>query len=597
MSQNAGVAIQTAQPLPSYAVDRGNRCLWRDLQRLDLPPKAFDVLDYLRSNPNRLVSQDEILDQVWPNRFVQPEIVKTYIRTLRRLLEDDVRRPRFIETRPRSGYRFLGELPDCKAGPPMLAACPAAVPARLLGRGVECIAVKAALDRARTGQRDCVIVSGEAGIGKSMLLDTATASAREEPDTIVAIAYGAPARGPAEPLSLAIALLQDLARQMDPSVLAPAVASHAPGWSRYLSPARTIAPDQPRPGWWPQQMAREACTLLEHLAAQATIVLAVDDLQWVDPDTADLLVTLALRRYPARLLVVATFRQIEFAAPCPINDALQGLVRQGRARQLALAPLTAKDLVAMLHDQPQPTDIEEMASTSGGNPRLLRSLVTSGERRDAMQRHLSGAPPQVQLVLEAGSIAGPRFCAWAVARILETEQDAIDDLLARLAASQQYLRLDGSYRLPDGTRTPIYTFRHKAHHLLLLDSQLPTRRSERFRRFGDAIVTFWGDGVKDVANDVSRAFKSAGDWSGAITYSRLAAQGEAERDRPVEAIRLLTEALDISTRLPSAERIVAQAPIQQSLRHLVGSRQDWPKALPSLARISRQSSLSRSTAL
>ncbi len=77
MSQSSGVAALHVSPLPCYTMDRGNRCLWRDQARLDMPPKAFDVLDYLRRHPGRLVSQDEILDQVWPNRFVQPEIVKT----------------------------------------------------------------------------------------------------------------------------------------------------------------------------------------------------------------------------------------------------------------------------------------------------------------------------------------------------------------------------------------------------------------------------------------------------------------------------------------------------------------------------------------
>lgn len=86
-------------------------------------------------------------------------------------------------------------------------------------------------------------------------------------------------------------------------------------------------------------------------------------------------------------------------------------------------------------------------------------------------------------------------------------------------------------------------------------------------------MTFWGEGVKDVADDVSHCFKSAGDWSSAIVYSKLAAQGAAERDRPVEAVRLLTQALDFSAKLPVAERLAAQAPIRQGLRRLGGTRE------------------------
>lgn len=485
MSQSSGFAARIepqGPPSPRYAVDRSNRCLWRDRDRLDLPPKAFDVLDYLRCNPGRLVSQDELLDQVWPNRFVQPEIVKTYIRTLRRLLEDDVRQPRFIETRPRSGYRFLGELPDRQDAPP------AAAPCTLLGRDDERAALKAALDDARAGQRRYVFVTGEAGLGKSALLDTVAAAARPEPGVFVATAYGVPTRGCPEPLSLFITLLQDLARSIDPAVLAPALAAHAPSWTRYLAPDPGTAWDVPRPGWWPQLMAREASALVEHLAVHSTILLAVDDLQWVDPDTSDLLVSLARRRYPARLLVVATFRQIEFTAPCPIREAVHDLVLQGRARELALPPLGHSELAALLRERTpgQPADAGVLAAESGGNPRLLRSLAAfggctagSGAGRQGdiphPQLRMDGTAPLVRSALEAGSIAGPRFCAWAVAKILGAEIDAIEDLLARLASSRQYLRLDGSYTLPDGTRTPIYAFRHPVHRRFLLDNQLPAR--------------------------------------------------------------------------------------------------------------------------
>lgn len=571
MNHPAGVAARLESQVPPqcYAMDLSNRCLWRDRERLDMPPKAFDVLDYLRRNPGRLVSQDEILDHVWANRFVQPEIVKTYIRTLRRLLGDDVRQPRFIETRPRSGYRFVGELRDRQE------VQAADMPGALVGRMDERAALKAALDRARGGQRGTIVITGEAGRGKSALLDAVAETARREPGVLTAVAYGVPTRGTPEPLCLAIALLQDLVPQIEPTLLASVLAAHAPSWVRYLAPQPGTACDASRPAWWPQQMIREASALLEHLAAHSTILLALDDLQWVDPDTADLIVTLARRRYPARLLVVATYRQTEFMAPCMIREAVDELILQGRARELALPQLGPSELEMLLQDftPHAPADTGVLAVESGGNPRLLRLLAASCRGSDADEPlrptwQIDGTPAAMRSVLEAGSIAGPRFCAWAVAKILGTEVDGVEELLSRLAAARQYLRLDGSYLLPDRTRTPIYAFCHPGYRQLLLETQHPTQRSARFRTFGQAIVNFWGEGVKDVANDVSRCFKSAGDWSGAIVYSQLAAQGAVERDRPVEAIRLLTQALDFSSKLPAAERHAAQAPIHQRLRRL-----------------------------
>ena len=373
MAQSIGVAECAERPAqrPRYALDRGNRCLWRERQRLDLPPKAFDVLDYLRSNSGRLVTQDQILDQVWPNRFVQPEIVKTYIRTLRRLLGDDVRRPRFIETRPRSGYRFLGELPDRQEAPALAPASP------MLGRDAEQAVLSTALDAARAGRRSCVFITGEAGLGKSTLLDATLQSARSEPGVLVAAAYGAPTRGAPEPLSLGIALLQDLVRTIDPAVLNAAVAAQAPSWTSYLVPAPASRGPTEGPAWWPKRMVREACALIERLAVHSVILLAIDDLQWADPDTVELVVGLATRRYPARVLLVAAYRQTEFLEPCPIQEAMRDLLLQGRVRELALTPLHVGELMTLLGEPAASSraESEVLARESGGSPRLLHTLV------------------------------------------------------------------------------------------------------------------------------------------------------------------------------------------------------------------------------
>ncbi len=398
--------------------------------------EGFRGVGLPRRNPGRLVSLDEILDEVWPDRFVQPEIVKTHIRTLRRLREDDVRRPRFIETRPRSGYRFVGELPDRQE------AQPPSTPCLLLGRSNERAAIKRALDKARTGKREYVVVTGEAGLGKSALLDAAASGVRLEPDVVVATSYGVTTRGFREPPGLSIALLQDLARQFDPSVLTAALAAHAPHWARYLAPGPEASLDEPQRGWWLQQMAREACALVECLATHSTILLAVDDLQWADPDTSDLLVSLASRRYPAHLLVVTTFRQIQFTAPCPIRAAVHGLIRQGRAQELALPPLDYSERIAVLQQSvDEAAKCRELAMESGGNPRLLQTLaafandaggdVARPANTTKLMSQVDDIPPAMQQVLEAGSIAGPRFCAWAVAKILGAEQDLVEDLLSR----------------------------------------------------------------------------------------------------------------------------------------------------------------------
>src|SRR5580692_9529358 len=91
----------------SFGLDTANECLWREGARIPLAPKPFAVLRYLVENPNRLVTHDELLDALWPETYVQPQVLRTYVLELRRVLGDDARQPRFIETLPKRGYRFM----------------------------------------------------------------------------------------------------------------------------------------------------------------------------------------------------------------------------------------------------------------------------------------------------------------------------------------------------------------------------------------------------------------------------------------------------------------------------------------------------------
>jgi len=69
---------------PPFRLDPVNQCLWRhrdtgDDERIRLTPKAFAVLQYLVENAGRLVTQDELLNALWPDTFVQPEVLKSHI--------------------------------------------------------------------------------------------------------------------------------------------------------------------------------------------------------------------------------------------------------------------------------------------------------------------------------------------------------------------------------------------------------------------------------------------------------------------------------------------------------------------------------------
>ena len=79
---------------------------------IPLPPKPFAVLRYLVENAGRLITHDELLDALWPETYVQPQVLRTYMLDLRKALDDDAANPRFIQTLPKRGYRFLARVED-----------------------------------------------------------------------------------------------------------------------------------------------------------------------------------------------------------------------------------------------------------------------------------------------------------------------------------------------------------------------------------------------------------------------------------------------------------------------------------------------------
>lgn len=88
-------------------LDPDDRRLSRDGARVDLNARYLDALTLLVSEDGRLVTKDRFLDEVWRGIPVTDEALTQCIRTLRRQLGDDASRPRFIETVPKHGYRFV----------------------------------------------------------------------------------------------------------------------------------------------------------------------------------------------------------------------------------------------------------------------------------------------------------------------------------------------------------------------------------------------------------------------------------------------------------------------------------------------------------
>ncbi|MGH9253784.1 MAG: winged helix-turn-helix domain-containing protein [Vicinamibacterales bacterium] len=95
---------------PPFRLDPGARELWRGNQRVPLQSRAIAVLDQLLQQAGRLVTKETLLQSVWSGKYVTVENVKVSVGKIRKALGDDVRRPRYIETYQKHGYRFIGPL-------------------------------------------------------------------------------------------------------------------------------------------------------------------------------------------------------------------------------------------------------------------------------------------------------------------------------------------------------------------------------------------------------------------------------------------------------------------------------------------------------
>jgi DNA-binding winged helix-turn-helix (wHTH) protein len=161
-----------------YLLDTQRQEFYHAGAPLKLRRKVFQLLAYLLAHRDRVVSKQEFLERLWPDRFVGDEALKSCIKSLRQALGERGHRPQFLHTVYDRGYRFVAPvathapLPAGVSAPPSCSALSAmrrAVPP--VGREAELTRLHAWLAQALSGVRQVVFVTGEAGLGKTTLVD------------------------------------------------------------------------------------------------------------------------------------------------------------------------------------------------------------------------------------------------------------------------------------------------------------------------------------------------------------------------------------------------------------------------------------------
>ena len=570
-----------------FTLDSTNACLWREAEAVALPPKIFDVLHYLVTHPNRLVTKDELLDAIWPETTVTDAVLRVAIGALRKVL-DDTMPPRFIATVPRRGYRFLAPVTaaDAAASPTALPAPSVSVapapPPLLVGREAILQRLGEAWAEARQGQRQVVWVTGEAGMGKTSVVEAFRAVVATDPAVWLAAGQCVEHYGTGEAYLPVLEALGQLCRGPGGERLVTLLRQHAPTWLVQMPWLLTTAHrEQLRDelqGVTRERMLREFAEVVDTLTAETPLVLILEDLHWSDYATLDLLALLARRRTSARLLVLGTYRPVEaIVHQHPLRTVVQDLRRHGYTTELPLALLSVEAvetyLVARFPRQQFPVALAPwLHQRTDGQPLFLVTLVQAlMERgvlreqdggwmvqegleslalhvpeslRQLLEQQITRLPLEAQRVLEVASVAGVEFVAAAVAAGYEADATTVEEHCETLVG-QQLLRPLGVTTWPNGTVATRYMFVHALYQQVVYQGLGAGRRVRLHQRLGECLETAYGAQAREVAAELAEHFMRGQDTWRAVRYVHQAAENALHRQAHREAIAYLRQALEL----------------------------------------------------
>ena len=337
--------------LSAFRFDPVNQCLWRRSgsgeAQIQLTPTEFGVLDHLVEHAGQLVTHRELLDAVWPGTAIEPQVVKNKIFHLRRVLEDDPKQPRYIETLPRRGYRFVGQLERSTARE-RVRESPAT---RLVGRDSVLAELWQALRKASTG------------LGSGRLHHRGTRHRQDGARGRVPAAGGCLPRvriahgqcvegfGSKEAFFPVLEAVGRLCRGPDGARVVDTLATSAPTWlvqfPALLTRQHRETLRQEILGATRERMLREICDALAMLSARSPVLLVLDDLHWADSSTLDLISVLA--RHRGGLMLLGTYRLRKLAeSSLPLDRLKRDLVARQSGREIVLQPLTEAEIAEYL---------------------------------------------------------------------------------------------------------------------------------------------------------------------------------------------------------------------------------------------------------
>ncbi len=526
-------------------------------KKVRLEPRAFDVLLYLVHHRDRVATKDEILEQVWSGDHVTDSVLPRAVNAIRSALEDDRTTPRFVVTVRGRGYRFLAEV---EGRPSRLAAEPALEQdAQFIGRAAVRERIGRQLQHVMEGRGRVLVISGDAGIGKTTAFDWLVAEAQGR-GALVATgrcldSEGAPAYWPwTQVLRACEGEVEGGSETLTQA--APELAALFPDLSPAAPPLE--APDRFR-------LFESAVSVLRRASRDRPLVVGIEDLHWADVPSLILLQFVAQSIGTQAILLVATCRDLDLDLAHPLPQALGELVRQAHGRRVQIEGLPGAEvrelLSEILGNRARRALSEAVFEKTEGNPFFIREvahmLADQGATdlesqlqlvresiprsvREVLSQRLANLPESCRDLLTLGAVVGRRFSVQLLERITGRSAEVVERELEPAFVARILVDASGSRR---GC--------HFAHALFVeaLYHEIPAaRRPELHLQVAEGLEKLNEGEVTSILSELAWHFRQAvplAPRERAIDYGLRAAKSSSRRLAYEKAAALCEGTLDL----------------------------------------------------
>ncbi|WP_243704970.1 helix-turn-helix transcriptional regulator [Micromonospora sp. KC723] len=428
----------------------------------------------------------------------------------------------------------------------------------LVGRQDELGALRAAFARARAGEPSTMLVGGEAGVGKTRLLDEFGALVTSDGGRLL-VGQCLELGEAGLPFAPFAAALREVLRRDGPAVFE----GYEPEFGRLLpelarASAVVAAPPAPPLSDAPRGYLFDLVGELFHrLATSQPLVLVIEDLHWADRSTRDLIGFLVRAARTARVLLVCTYRTDELHRGHPLRPFLAELDRARGVERIELGRLdrdgTAAILADLLGTEPAARAVDDVQARTQGNPFFIEELAAAGgpvgcatlpeTLRDLLLARVDRLPDATQRVLRIAAAGGTRFAHQLLAEVAGLPEHELEDALRAAVAAQ----------LVVADQEGGYEFRHALVREAVHDELLPGEHARLHARYAATIeanphLVAAGRAPAETAHH----WYAAHDHPRALLAARAAARAAADRYAYAEQSRLLERVLELWELVPDA---------------------------------------------